>query len=45
MAELAAYFGLIQMWSAIVAAVILSALNFAIAIILVFVGVWLRHTR
>jgi hypothetical protein len=45
MAELAVYFSLIQLWSAIVAAVVLSVLNFVIAAMLVFIGMRTPHAR
>ena len=38
MLELAAYFALVQTWSAIVAAIVLAAVNFAIALIIIFVA-------
>jgi hypothetical protein len=38
MLELAAYFALVQTWSAIVAAVVLAAVNFAIALIIIFIA-------
>ena len=38
MLELAAYFALVQTWSAIVAAVVLAAVNFAIALIIILIA-------
>ena len=38
MLELAAYFALVQTWSAIVAAIVLAAVNFAIALIIILIA-------
>lgn len=45
MAELAAYFTLVQIWSAVMAAAVLSAVNFTLAVIVSFLAIRLRHAR
>lgn len=45
MLELAAYFLLVQTWSAVVAAVVLAAVNFAIALVIVLIAMRRRSGR
>jgi hypothetical protein len=45
MGELAIYFSLVQVWSAIVAAAVLATANFVIAIVIVFIAIKTEPTR